>query len=43
MLVAERTGVPVDRIEVVHGDTDVVPRGGITGGSRSATSMAQVV
>ncbi len=36
MLVAERTGVPVDRIEVVHGDTDVVPRGGITGGSRSA-------
>lgn len=36
MLVAERTGVPVDAIEVVHGDTDLVPRGGITGGSRSA-------
>ena len=36
MLVSERTGVPVDQIEVVHGDTDVVPRGGITGGSRSA-------
>ena len=28
--------MPLDRIEVVHGDTDVVPRGGVTGGSRSA-------
>lgn len=36
MLVADRTGVPVDRIEVFHGDTDVVPKGGVTGGSRSA-------
>lgn len=36
MLVADRTGVPMARIEVVHGDTDVVPRGGVTGGSRSA-------
>ena len=36
MLVAERTGVPIDQIEVIHGDTDIVPRGGITGGSRSA-------
>ncbi len=36
MLVSERTGVSVDKIEVVHGDTDIVPRGGITGGSRSA-------
>ena len=36
MLVAERTGVPIDRIEVVHGDTDVIPKGGVTGGSRSA-------
>ena len=35
MLIADRTGVPIDRIEIVHGDTDVVPRGGITGGSRS--------
>ncbi|MFV0260041.1 MAG: xanthine dehydrogenase family protein molybdopterin-binding subunit, partial [Acidimicrobiales bacterium] len=25
--VAERTGVPVSDIEVVHGDTDIVPRG----------------
>ncbi|MDG2113124.1 MAG: xanthine dehydrogenase family protein, partial [Actinomycetota bacterium] len=30
MLVAERTGVPISSIEVVHGDTDIVPKGGIT-------------
>ncbi len=36
MLAAERTGIPVDRIEVFHGDTDVVPKGPVTGGSRSA-------
>ncbi|HVF32486.1 MAG TPA: xanthine dehydrogenase family protein molybdopterin-binding subunit [Acidimicrobiales bacterium] len=35
MLISDRTGIPIDRIEVVHGDTDVVPRGGMTGGSRS--------
>jgi carbon-monoxide dehydrogenase large subunit len=38
MLVSDRTGVPMERIEVVHGDTDAVPRGGITGGSRSVQS-----
>jgi len=35
-LVSERTGAPPSAIEVIHGDTDLVPRGGITGGSRSA-------
>jgi carbon-monoxide dehydrogenase large subunit len=35
MLVADRLGVPVERIEVRHGDTDAVPRGGGTMGSRS--------
>jgi carbon-monoxide dehydrogenase large subunit len=35
MLVSDRLGLPMDRIEVVHGDTDVIPVGGITGGSRS--------
>ena len=35
MLVAEQMGVSIDDIEVVHGDTDVVPRGGGTMGSRS--------
>ena len=36
MLVSERLGIPMDRIDVVHGDTDLVARGSITGGSRSA-------
>ena len=35
MLVADQTGIPVDRIRLVDGDTDRVPRGGGTGGSRS--------
>ena len=35
MIVSDRTGIPLEQIEVQHGDTDVVPRGGITGGSRS--------
>ena len=35
MLVSERTGIPLDRIEVRYGDTDEVPRGEVTGGSRS--------
>jgi carbon-monoxide dehydrogenase large subunit len=35
MLVSTRTGIPVDRINLVDGDTDQVPRGSGTGGSRS--------
>jgi len=42
-LVSERTGAPVDSISVFHGDTDVVPRGGITGGSRSAQEAGSAV
>lgn len=38
MLIADRTGIAIDRIEVFHGDTDEVPRGGVTGGSRSVQS-----
>ena len=34
---------PIDEIEVVHGDTDVVPRGGITGGSRSAQRAGSAI
>jgi carbon-monoxide dehydrogenase large subunit len=34
-LVSDRLGLPFERITVVHGDTDVVPSGAITGGSRS--------
>ena len=43
MLVADRTGIPLDRIEVTHGDTDVIPRGGITGGSRSVQKAGSAV
>jgi aerobic carbon-monoxide dehydrogenase large subunit len=35
MIASERTGIPLDRIELVWGDTDVVPAGGGTMGSRS--------
>jgi carbon-monoxide dehydrogenase large subunit len=35
MIVSDRSGIPLERIEVVHGDTDVVPSGFTTGGSRS--------
>ena len=35
MLVEARTGIPMDRVEVVYGDTDLVPSSEVTGGSRS--------
>lgn len=35
MLASEELGIPVDRITVRWGDTDLVPQGGGTGGSRS--------
>ena len=35
MIVADATGVPLQRIRVVHGDTDLVESGGLTVGSRS--------
>ena len=35
MLASEQTGIPMDDIDVVHGDTDRVSRGGGTSGSRS--------
>jgi carbon-monoxide dehydrogenase large subunit len=35
MIVQERTGIPMDRVEVVWGDTDAVPSSQFTGGSRS--------
>ena len=34
---AAETGIPVARIEVVQGDSDLIARGGGTGGSRSVT------
>lgn len=35
MIVSEATGIPFDRIEFHFGDSDDIPRGGGTGGSRS--------
>jgi len=35
MLASEQLGIPMERITVRWGDTDLVPRGGGTGGSRS--------
>ena len=35
MIVSDRTGVPIERIEVIHGDTDEIRSGGLTVGSRS--------
>jgi carbon-monoxide dehydrogenase large subunit len=35
MLISDATGVPMDKIRVLHGDTDVIPSSGLTGGSRS--------
>lgn len=35
MLVADRLGVPFEKVTVIHGDTDLVPSSEITGGSRS--------
>ncbi len=35
MIVADKLGIPMEKIEVFHGDTDIVPTGETTGGSRS--------
>ena len=35
MLASDKLGIPVDRITLKWGDTDLVPQGGGTGGSRS--------
>jgi aerobic carbon-monoxide dehydrogenase large subunit len=35
MLVSEELGIPIEQITVKWGDTDLVPKGGGTGGSRS--------
>jgi carbon-monoxide dehydrogenase large subunit len=35
MIASAETGIPVEKITVKHGDTDLIPKGGGTGGSRS--------
>ncbi len=36
---SDRTGIPVDQIRVVQGDSDRIAKGGGTGGSRSVTTQ----
>ena len=35
MLVSDRLGIPMESITVIHGDTDLISRSEVTGGSRS--------
>jgi carbon-monoxide dehydrogenase large subunit len=43
MVAADRLGIPMERIDVVYGDTDLAPAGVVTGGSRSAQVCGTVV
>jgi carbon-monoxide dehydrogenase large subunit len=43
MIVSDATGIPIERIAFVYGDTDLVPRGGGTGGSRSLQAGGSAV
>ena len=43
MIVTSRLGIPMDRIEIHHGDTDEIAEGNITGGSRSAQVVGSSV
>tara|TARA_R110002049_G_scaffold160202_2_gene325266 strand:+ start:48170 stop:50467 length:2298 start_codon:yes stop_codon:yes gene_type:complete len=36
---SDQTGIPADRINVVQGDSDLIKKGGGTGGSRSVTTQ----
>ncbi len=40
---SDRLGVPIERIQVVQGDTDRIASGGGTGGSRSLTAQATAI
>ena len=39
----ERLAVPFDAVRIVQGDTDLIPRGGGTGGSRSVTAQGAAI
>ena len=43
MIAADALGVPLDDVAVVAGDTDLVPKGVVTGGSRSAQIVGSMV
>ncbi|MEM7544082.1 MAG: xanthine dehydrogenase family protein molybdopterin-binding subunit [Pseudomonadota bacterium] len=38
-----RTGVPFEKIRMIQGDSDIVPKGGGTGGSRSVTMQGNAI
>ena len=42
-MVAERLGVSIEQIRVIQGDSDQIPSGGGTGGSRSLTAEAWAI
>ncbi|WP_370272464.1 xanthine dehydrogenase family protein molybdopterin-binding subunit [Pseudooceanicola nitratireducens] len=37
---SDQTGIPMDRIHVIQGDSDLIAQGGGTGGSRSVTTQS---
>lgn len=37
---SDQTGIPVDKIRVIQGDSDLIAKGGGTGGSRSVTTQS---
>ncbi|WP_425099044.1 xanthine dehydrogenase family protein molybdopterin-binding subunit [Tropicibacter sp. S64] len=39
---SDQTGIPADRIRVIQGDSDLIAKGGGTGGSRSVTTQTNV-
>ena len=39
---SDQTGIPVDKVKVVQGDSDLIAKGGGTGGSRSVTVQTNV-
>lgn len=39
---SDQTGIPFEMIDVIQGDSDLIPRGGGTGGSRSVTVQTNV-
>jgi aerobic carbon-monoxide dehydrogenase large subunit len=43
MIASDRLGVPVDSVEVLSGDTDILPTGNLTAGSRSVQMVGNAV
>ncbi len=40
VFLSDQTGIPVENIRIVQGDSDMIPAGGGTGGSRSVTTQS---